>query len=361
MGTWSFSLSATDANRWALRLSRAVTGRPRILVNSYCYHGSVDEALIVTGDGDGEPRPGNVGAPVDVALTSRVAEYNDLDGLARQLAHGDVAAVLMEPAPTNMGIVLPAPGCLDGVRQLTRDAGVLLIIDETHTISAGPGGCTQAWRLAPDILTLGKAIGGGIPAGAYGLSDEVVERVAATTDLDLVDTGGVGGTMAGNALSLAAVRATLVEVLTDAAFDEMTALATRYALGVQPSSRRTDCRGRSRNSGPAPSIASPRPAPRNGTESQGASDAALEDFLHVFLVNRGVLLTPFHNMALMCPATTAADVDVHVAAFEAAVRVLVDGAMTARRAIRVPAERRGMAGSSPAATRRDRGPRSRAG
>ena len=178
LGTWSFSLTATDANRWALRLSRAVTGRPRILVNSYCYHGSVDESLIVTGDGDGQPRPGSVGAPCEVAVTSRVVEYNDLPGLERQLAHADVAAVLMEPALTNMGIVLPDPGYLDGVRQLTRDAGVLLINDETHTISAGPGGCTQAWELEPDIVTVGKAIGGGIPAAAYGLTDEVVERLA---------------------------------------------------------------------------------------------------------------------------------------------------------------------------------------
>src|SRR3954471_11259055 len=164
---WSFALSATDANRWAIRLLRAVTGRSRILVNSYCYHGSVDESLIVVGpDGRPRSREGNVGAPTDVTRTSRVAEYNDLDGLARELAHGDVAAVLMEPALTNIGIVLPEPGYLAGVRALTREHGAYLVNDETHTFSAGPGGATAAWDLDPDVLTIGKAIGGGIPIGA---------------------------------------------------------------------------------------------------------------------------------------------------------------------------------------------------
>jgi glutamate-1-semialdehyde 2,1-aminomutase len=207
---WSFALTATDANRWAIRIVRAVTGRPRILVNSYCYHGSVDESLIVVGpDGKARSREGNVGAPYDVTQTSRVAEFNDLEGLGRELAHGDVAAVLMEPALTNIGIVLPQEGYLQGVRELTRRHGTLLINDETHTFSAGPGGATRAWSLEPDLLVIGKAIGGGIPAGAYGMSAEFADRVLARDDLDLVDMGGVGGTMAGSALSVAAMRATL--------------------------------------------------------------------------------------------------------------------------------------------------------
>ena len=222
---WSFALSATDANRWAIRLVRALTGRPKILFHSYCYHGSVDESLIVVGpDGTGVAREGNVGAPVDVTHTSRVAEFNDLEGLERELAHGDVAAVLIEPALTNIGIVLPEPGYLDGVRELTRSTGTLLIIDETHTFSAGPGGCTRAWSLEPDVVVIGKAIGGGIPAAAYGLSAELADRALSRADLDLVDMGGVGGTLAGNALSLAATRATLEHVLTDEAFGRMIAL-----------------------------------------------------------------------------------------------------------------------------------------
>jgi len=322
---WSFSLTATDANRWALRIARAATGRPRILVNSYCYHGTVDESLIVTGDVGAEPRPGNVGAPCDVTLTSRVAEYNDLDGLERELANGDVAAVLMEPALTNMGIVLPEPGYLEGVRRLTRDSGVLLINDETHTISAGPGGCTRAWDLAPDVVTVGKAIGGGIPIGAYGLSAELVDRLEARADLDLVDTGGVGGTLAGNALSLAATRATLSEVLTDTAFDGMIAQATRYTAGVQHLIDTYQLPWSVTQLGARAEYRFARPAPRNGTDSHRATDVELEDYLHLFLVNRGVLLTPFHNMALMSPVTTAADVDTHLELLGAAVRTLVEG------------------------------------
>jgi len=323
---WSFSLTATDANRWALRLARAATGRPRILVNSYCYHGSVDESLIVAGDDGPQPRPGNVGAPGDVTRSSRVAEYNDLEGLERELAHGDVAAVLMEPALTNMGIVLPEPGYLEGVRRLTDDAGTLLIYDETHTMSAGPGGCTQAWELRPDIVTVGKAIGGGIPAGAYGLDAHVVERLErhadGDIDIDLVDTGGVGGTLAGNALTLAAVRATLADVLTADAFELMIGLSTRYTAGVDMMIARYGLPWSISQLGARAEYRFTKPAPRNGTESHRATDVELENFLHVFLVNRGVLLTPFHNMALMCPDTTSADVDEHLEVLNAAVETL---------------------------------------
>lgn len=321
---WSFSLTATDANRWAIRLARAVTGRPKILVNSFCYHGSVDESLIVVGeDGEGVSRPGNVGAPCDVTLTSRVAEFNDADGLARQLAHGDVAAVLMEPALTNIGIVLPEPGYLDAVRSLTRRHGTLLINDETHTFSAGPGGCTGFWGLVPDIVTIGKAIGGGVPVGAYGLSAELAAAILDRDDLDLVDMGGVGGTLAGNALSVAATRATLEHVLTDSAFAGMTALATRLTDAVTTVIEAHDLPWSISQLGARAEYRFARPAPRDGTSSARASDGELEDYLHLYLANRGVLLTPFHNMALMSPATTAADVDHHTEVFTAAVAELL--------------------------------------
>ncbi|MEU6095189.1 transaminase [Streptomyces sp. NPDC047079] len=321
---WSFSLTATDANRWAIRLARAVTGRPKILVNSYSYHGSVDESLIVVGpDGRGTARPGNVGAPCDVTLTSRVAEFNDLDQLEAELAHGDVAAVLMEPALTNIGIVLPEPGYLAGVRELTRRTGTLLINDETHTFSAGPGGCTAAWALEPDLLTIGKAIGSGIPAGAYGLSAGLAERLLRREDLDLVDMGGVGGTLAGNALSVAATRATLEHVLTDEAFAGMVKLSQRFEDGVRSCIERRELPWSVSRLGARTEYRFANPAPRTGTESAAASDTELEDYLHLFLANRGVLLTPFHNMALMCPATTEEDVDTHTEVFDAALSELV--------------------------------------
>ncbi|WP_328664595.1 transaminase [Streptomyces sp. NBC_00328] len=323
LARWSFSLTATDANRWSIRLARAVTGRPKILVNSYSYHGSVDESLIVVGpDGHGTARPGNVGAPCDVTLTSRVAEFNDLEQLERELAHGDVAAVLMEPALTNIGIVLPEPGYLEGVRALTRRYGSLLINDETHTFSAGPGGCTAAWGLEPDMLTIGKAIGGGIPAGAYGLSAELADKLLGRADLDLVDMGGVGGTLAGNALSTAATRATLEHVLTDAAFDTMAKLSERFEAGVRAGIGTWGLPWSVSRLGARTEYRFADPAPRTGTESAAAADTELEDFLHLYLANRGILLTPFHNMALMCPATTEEDVDRHTEVFAAALAEL---------------------------------------
>jgi glutamate-1-semialdehyde 2,1-aminomutase len=321
---WSFSLTATDANRWAIRLVRALTGRPKILFNSYCYHGSVDESLIVLDrHGRPAPRPGNVGAPCDVLETSRVAEFNDLDGLARELSHGDVAAVLMEPALTNVGIVLPEPGYLDGVRELTARHGTLLILDETHTFSAGAGGVTGAMALSPDVLTLGKAIAGGMPCGAYGLSEHLADRALKRTDLDLVDMGGVGGTLAGNALSMAAARATLEEVLTDEAFAHMIRLGTRLADGLRSVIDAAGLPWSVSQLGARAEFRFASPAPRDGTTSEAAADADLDDYLHLHAANHGVLLTPFHNMALTCPATTDSDVDRYVEVFRKGVGELV--------------------------------------
>ena len=325
MAKWSFSLTATDANRWAIRLVRAITGKPKILFNSYCYHGSVDESLIVVGpDGQGMDRPGNVGAPVDVTLTSRVAEFNDLVGLEEQLRNGDVAAVLMEPAMTNIGIVLPEPGYLAGVRELTRKYDALLIIDETHTFSAGWGGMTMRDNLEPDVFVIGKAIAGGIPTGAYGLSAEFADRVLARTDLDLIDMGGVGGTLAGNPLSVIAMRATLENVLTKDNFEKMIDLATYFTDGVNALFDKYQLNWSINQLGARAEYRFAKPYPKNGTAAHEAADYELEDFLHLYLANRGVLLTPFHNMALMCPTTTKADIDVHNQVFEAAIKELLE-------------------------------------
>jgi len=324
MAKWSFSLTATDANRWAIRLVRAITGKPKILFNAYCYHGSVDEALIVVGpDGEGMSRPGNVGSPVDVTETSRVAEFNDLEGLERQLKNGDVAAVLMEPALTNIGIVLPEPGYLEGVRALTKKYDALLIIDETHTFSAGWGGMTMRDNLEPDVFVIGKAIAGGIPTGTYGLSEEFANRVLERTDLDLVDMGGVGGTLAGNPLSVAAMRATLEDVLTKEAFVEMIALADYFTAGVNDLFDKYDLPWSINQLGTRAEYRFAKPYPITGTAAFESADAELEDFLHLYLANRGILLTPFHNMALMCPTTTKADVDAHQRVFEEAIRELI--------------------------------------
>jgi glutamate-1-semialdehyde 2,1-aminomutase len=321
---WSFSLTATDANRWALRLARMVTGRPKVAAFSYCYHGSVDETFVQMGaDGATELRRGNVGAPSPIADTTRAVEFNDLDSVERALAHGDVAVLITEPALTNIGIVLPEPGFLEGVAALCKKYGTLLLIDETHTISAGPGGCTRAWGLEPDILVIGKSIGGGIPSGAYGITERIAEMVTEHPDADLIDVGGVGGTLAGNVLSTAAMRATLADVLTDAAFEHMITLATRFTEGVVAALEQYDVPWSISQLGARAEYRFARPAPRTGTESAHAEDDHLDEYLHLFMANRGVLMTPFHNMALMCPTTTAADVDLHTTLFAEAVRRLV--------------------------------------
>src|SRR4051794_15163539 len=324
--SWQFTLSATDANRFVLRLAREVTGRSKVIVHNHCYHGSVDETVAtLRADGSVGPRHGSVGPQVDPARTTRVVEINDLEALECELAHGDVAAALVEPALTNIGIVLAEDGYHDGLRALTREHGAVLVIDETHTFCCGPGGYTAAYGLQPDAITIGKPIAGGLPTGAYGLSAAFAQRVLDTTIWEATDVGGIGGTLAGNRLALAAVRTTLEEVLTEAAFVHMIGLAERFAAGVREAIAahrlpwhvtRLGCR--------VEYMFAARPS-RTGAEADAAFDAGLDALLHLYALNCGVLMTPFHMMALMCPATTAADVDRHTAVFGEAAGELTRG------------------------------------
>jgi glutamate-1-semialdehyde 2,1-aminomutase len=320
---WQFALTATDANRFAIRLARQITGRPKILVFNWCYHGTVDESFVtLRADGTAGPRPGNIGPPVNPAVTTKCVEFNDVDALEAALGSGDVACVLAEPAMTNVGIVHPEAGFHKALREVTREHGTLLIIDETHTICAGPGGFTRAENLEPDVIVFGKAIGGGIPGAAYGFSAEMAERIAAKQELENCDVGGIGGTLAGNVLSLAAMRATLTKVLTKEAFDRMIPLAERWTAGVAKGIAaaelpwhvtRLGCRAEYMFG----------PEPKNGSQAHDAMDFELERFMHLYAMNRGILLTPFHNMALMSPQTEAEDVDRHTKVFREAVRELV--------------------------------------
>jgi glutamate-1-semialdehyde 2,1-aminomutase len=328
--SWQFTLTATDANRFSLRIARAITGRPFVAVHEWCYHGSVDETFAVL---DGTPgdapadrrvvaRRGNLGPQVDPAQTTRVVPFNDLEALDAALADGRVAALLIEPALTNVGIVLPEPGYLEGVREITRRHGTVLIHDETHTICAGPGGVTGAGGCEPDMLVIGKTIGGGIPVAAYGMTEAIADRVRATVPIEDSDVGGIGGTLAGYALSMAAARAALGEVLTDAAFARMLPLAERWEDGVNAAiSRHGAPWSVTRLGARAEYHFMPYP-PRDGAEQIAHVDTDLERLLHLWVMNRGVLMTPFHNMALMSPATTEADVDRHSAAFDEALAAL---------------------------------------
>jgi len=324
--SWQFALTATDANRFAIRIARAITGRPKILVFNWCYHGTVDETFATLGpDGAVQSRVGNIGPPVEPSETTRVVEFNDVEALKRELAHGDVACVLAEPALTNIGIVLPEHGYHDALRAATRAAGTLLIIDETHTISAGPGGYTAAHGLEPDLLTIGKPLAGGVPAAAYGFSDEVAARVQGAITDEIADVGGIGGTLAANVLSLAAMRATLAEVLTEEAFARMIALGERFEEGVQQVIEAHALPWHVTRLGCRVEYLFHAERARTGAQAAAAGNEALDRYVHLYALNRGILLTPFHNMALMSPATTEADVDRHTQVFDAAARELTAG------------------------------------
>jgi glutamate-1-semialdehyde 2,1-aminomutase len=320
---WQLAMTATDANRFVLRFARHLTKRPKICVMDWCYHGTVDETLVILDD-DGAviSRPGAIGPQVDPSTTTRVVPFNDLDALDAALAHGDVACVLMEPALTNIGIVLPRPGYLDGVREITRKHGVLLVIDETHTICAGPGGATRAWGLDPDFFVIGKPIAGGVPAAAYGMSADVAERLDRDLHAHDVDVSGVGGTLTGNALSMAAIRATLSSTLRQEDFDAMIPLATAWTEGVAGVIAEAGLAWHVQQLGCRAEYWF-CPPPVNGAQAAAAGDPELEAFMHLWAINRGILLTPFHNMALMSPSHVRADVDRHTEVFTEAVQALI--------------------------------------
>jgi glutamate-1-semialdehyde 2,1-aminomutase len=317
---WQFTLSATDANRFALRMTRLLTRRPKILVFNYCYHGTVDETFI-TLDEEGTPmsRPNNLGAPVDPIQTSKVIEFNDVAALETALSARDVAAVLAEPVMTNIGIIHPEPGYHEALREITRKHGTYLIIDETHTICTGPGGYTRAHGLQPDFLTLGKPLAGGVPAAVYGFTQEVADAFQARLSFDEADVGGIGGTLAGNALTIAAMKATLQEVLTEDFYLQAIALQERFTGGVEEVIREFDLPWIVKRLGNRSEYWFRPTPPRNGAEAHAAVDPELDRYMHLFALNRGILLTPFHNMALISAGTTPEDVDHHTGVFRDAV------------------------------------------
>ena len=320
---WQFAISATDANRFLLRFARAITGKPKVLVHDWCYHGTVDETLVIAMGDRTISRGGAIGPQINPELTTRVVPFNDLAALERAASCGDVACMLIEPALTNIGIVLPEPGYLEGVREITRRHGILLIIDETHTICAGAGGCTEAWNLEPDMLVIGKTIGGGLPVGAYGMSSDVATLVEALQLNEGIDVSGVGCTLAGNALAMAAVRATLTHALLPEQFIQTTALASAWTAGVQQSYERRGLPWSVQQLGSRAEYWF-CPPPRTGADAAAAVDHELDAFMHLWAINRGVLLTPFHNMALFSPFHTMSDVEQHTAQFDEALTALTD-------------------------------------
>lgn len=320
---WQFALTATDANRFALRMARMITERPKVLVFNYCYHGSVDETFI-TLDEEGTPmsRANNMGPQVDPRFTTKVIEFNDIAALETALSARDVAAVLAEPVMTNIGIIHPNPGYHDALRELTRNYGTYLIIDETHTICTGPGGYTASHALQPDFLTIGKPLAGGVPAAVYGFTEDVSQQFAARLNVDDADVGGIGGTLAGNALSIAAMKATLEHVLTDEFYSKATKLQECFTEGVESVIKEFELPWIVKRLGNRSEYWFKPTPPKNGGEAAAAVDHELDRYMHLFALNRGILMTPFHNMALISADTTQEDVDHHTQIFREAVQSL---------------------------------------
>ena len=314
--SWQFATTATDANRFVLRWLRAASGRRKVIVFNGCYHGTVDDVYVDLINGQPVQRDSLLGQVHDLRLHTRVIEFNDLAALEAALADGDVACVLAEPAMTNIGMVLPEPGYWPAAQALIWQAGAALVLDETHTISTGPGGYARAHGLAPDALVIGKPIGGGLPCAAYGFSAEWAARAVQAKRNAPPGHSGIGTTLSGNLLAMAAMRATLSTLMTEAVYAPMLTHATRLADGLRTVIARQRLPWCVTQLGARTEFQFRAMPPRNGSQAGAALDSDLEHLLHLALLNRGVLITPFHNMMLVCPATTAADVDRLLAALD---------------------------------------------
>ena len=328
---WQSALSASDANRFLLRWVRAATGRKKLLVFNGCYHGTVDDVFVDLVNGRPSQRESLLGQVHDLTQHTLVVEFNDLPALEAALQGGDVACVLAEPVMTNIGMVLPVAGFWEAAQALIRQHGALLILDETHTFSSGPSGYARAHGLQPDALVLGKPIAGGLPCAVYGFSAELAGRAMQAKRQAPAGHSGIGTTLTGNMLAMAAMRATLAEVATEAAFDHMIARSGEVADGLRASIARhglpwcvTQVGARCEfQFGPLP--------PGNGSQAEALFDAELESLMHLALLNRGVMITPFHNMLLCSPATTQADVQRLLAAFDEVLAQLVSASVVTRR------------------------------
>jgi glutamate-1-semialdehyde 2,1-aminomutase len=322
---WQVATTATDANRFVIRWCRGITRRSKILVFNGCYHGAVDDTFVRLGDGQAIHRPGLIGQVYDLTSQTKVVEFNDVVGLEKALQPGDVACVLAEPALTNIGMVLPEPGFLDALRGLTRKYGTLLVIDETHTISTGYGGYTRVHGLEPDFLTIGKPIAGGIPCSVFGCTAEMGERMREAEVEAGPGYSGMGTTLSANAMALRAMRANLEEVMTEAAYEHMLPLSERLARGIEQQIQKRQLPWHVSNVGARAEFVCAPKRPRNGTEAQAAMHHKLELAVHLYLINRGTLIAPFHNMTLVSPVTTEAQVDRLIAVVGACLDELTDG------------------------------------
>lgn len=322
---WQFALSASDANRFAIRWARFATKRKKVLVFNHCYHGTVDETLAQLYDYGVGAKEGNLGWGVELKETTKVVEWNDEEGLKEALKDEDVALVLAEPALTNTSIVPAKAGYLELLREETRKTGTLLLMDETHTISEGIGGFTRKYSLAPDMLTIGKPIGSGIPVAVYGFSSELAETLEKIYPKpEEADCLGIGTTLTGTRIAASAIRATLEKVLTEEAYEKMHRMANRFAEGLRMTIEEYDLPWQVILLGARLEYLFTKEVPANGTDVyESFHDFKLHEYLHLALLNRGIIITPFHNMALMCPDTEECDVDKHTKVFHEVIGKIV--------------------------------------
>jgi len=320
---WQFALSASDANRFVLRWLRAATGRSKVLVFNGCYHGTVDDVFVDLVDGVPTQRDSLLGQVHKLTDHTVVVEFNDLAALEAALEQGDIACVLAEPVMTNIGMVLPQPGYWEAAQQLIKRHGSLLVIDETHTISSGPGGYAQAHGMQPDALVVGKPIGGGIPCAVYGFTEELARRVEKAKRDAPPGHSGVGTTLSANMFAMAAMRANLEQVMTEQAYQHMFALAAQLAEGLRAVIARHKLPWCVTQIGARTEFQFTPNVPQNGTQAQAILDSDLEQILHLYLLNRGLLITPFHNMLLVCPDTSENDIKQLLTSFDACLSELV--------------------------------------
>lgn len=319
---WQVTATASDANRAVVRWARALTGRQKVLVFDGCYHGQVEDAFVKLENGQTIMKPSLLGQASDIARTSVAAPFNDIEAVEALLASGEIALILTEPALTNTAMVLPKPGFIEALMAAARQHSTLICLDETHTISTGPGGYTRAHNLEPDFFVLGKPVAGGLPAAVFGFTAKVEAAMAHVLETKTPGYSGIGTTLSGNILTLAAMRACLSEVMTSAAYDHMTRLAEKLATGLREAVTRHKLPWTVTQMGArAELVFSSRPL-ENGAEAAAAIDSVVERAIHLFLLNRQVLVTPFHNMTLVAPTTTAADVDRLVTGFGEALAML---------------------------------------
>lgn len=306
---WQLVTTATDANRFVLRWARAVTGRKKILVFDGCYHGTVDDTMVDVLDGRTVSRSSLLGQTTDLGVYTVAVDFNDLAAVERELASGEIACVLTEPALTNCGMVPALPGFIASLRDLTHRYGSLLVLDETHTLSSGRGGWARNAGIQADFIVVGKPIAGGLPAAAYGFSEALASRMQAAKDTAPPGHSGIGTTLSGNMMTLVAMHATLTEVATVAAYAHMLELAAELDIALQRLLKRHALPWCITRIGARLELQFCATAPINAKESRAAQDDVLENAIHLYLLNRGVLLTPFHNMMLVCPATSRADIN----------------------------------------------------